>query len=58
MDENNTIIDLTAHLDSKIQKSQEKKSVPVFHSNPIFKKFLLLHNQDTKHKFSLKDLFR
>lgn len=58
MDENNTIIDIRQYLDSKTEESKEEKKPPSFHSNPIFKKFLIINNKKTQHKFSLKDLFR
>lgn len=58
MDEKKTIIDITPYLDSKTEKEQEKVVAPSFHSNPIFKKFLMMNSQNTKGKFSIKDLFR
>lgn len=58
MDEKKTIIDITQHLDSKTKKNEEKTSAPSFQSNPILKKFLVMNNQNTKGKFSIKDLFR
>lgn len=58
MDKNNTIIEIKQYLDSKADEVKEVKKQPSLHSNPIFKKFLLINNKKSQHKFSLKDLFR
>lgn len=58
MDENNTIIDIRQYLESKTDVSEKEKKQTALHSNPIFKKFLVINNKKTQHKFSLKDLFR
>lgn len=58
MDENNTIIDIGQYLESKTEDSKKEKQLVSMHSNPILKKFLVINNKKTKHKFSLKDLFR
>lgn len=58
MDKNNTIIDIRQYLESKTEDAKEEKKTTSFHSNPIFKKFLIINNKKTQHKFSLKDLFR
>ena len=58
MDENKTILDIKPFLKPKTENPVEVKYQQSLHSNPIFKKFLCIHNKKTETKFSLKDLFR
>lgn len=58
MDENKTIIDITRHIAPVGDKEQVNPHVRSLHTNPIFKKLLVLYNKDTKGKFTIKDLFR
>ena len=58
MDENKTIIDIKPYLDEKSEEKILQKNQSRFHSNPIFKKFLVINSKKENQKFSIKDLFR
>ncbi len=58
MDKNDTIIDISKFLDSSPKEEKEAVKKPSSQTNPIFKKFLVIHNKKIEQKFSLKDLFR
>ena len=58
MDENKTIVDIKPYLKPPKEDAVDFAQQKSLHSNPIFKKYLAIHNKKIESKFSLKDLFR
>ena len=58
MEKNKTVIDIKPYLKPPKEGQVSVANNQSMHSNPIFKKFLLMHNKKVESKFSLKDLFR